>query len=30
MTDCTEWHLRELPRQAADEGQMGMPRGGTA
>jgi hypothetical protein len=30
MTDCTERHRRELPAQAAGEGQKGMTKGGTA
>jgi hypothetical protein len=30
MTACTERHFRNLPAQAAGEGQKGMPTEGTA
>jgi hypothetical protein len=30
MTACTERQLRDLPAQAAGEGQKGMPKEGTA
>ena len=30
MTACTERHFRNLPAQAAGEGQKGMPEEGTA
>jgi hypothetical protein len=30
MTDGTEWHHAAPTNDAADEGQKGMPKGGTA
>ena len=30
MTACTERHFRNLPAQAAGEGQKGMPKEGAA
>jgi len=30
MSACTERHFRNLPTQAAGEGQKGMPEDGTA
>ena len=30
MSACTERHFRNLPAQAAGEGQKGMPKVGTA
>jgi hypothetical protein len=30
MTACTERHSRNVPAQAAGEGQKGMPKGGAA
>ena len=29
MTASTEWHVRDLPAQAADEGQKGMRKVGS-